>query len=242
MSGRLDQVVAMLSRVPTAGALVAPTSQARWDFSDATTLFTDEARTVGVSADGQTIKGVTDKSGNARHLSSAIGATYKTAIQNSLSVGLFDAVNDTLLSTYNLPNTFSIVATFKAIVTPGVGTTLYFCGDSNFTFSLGIQNTAGTLKWDIGSAYQFGVANTNWTNLSWQENFTGGVMYVNGAVSAQTGGAAYAGGAWANIGLGGLYGLTGYMNTYIGEFAVVDTANRAAEILYQGAKWGVTVV
>lgn len=75
-----------------------------YDFSDATTMFTDAAFTTPVSADGQTILSMRDKSGQGNDVTEALnGPTYKTAIQNGLSVGRGDGVNDVL--TDAAPNT-----------------------------------------------------------------------------------------------------------------------------------------
>lgn len=61
-----------------------------YDFSDIGTLFQDTARATPVTADGQLIGSMFDKSGNANHLTrGGIGGTeptYKAAIKNGLSV------------------------------------------------------------------------------------------------------------------------------------------------------------
>ncbi len=71
------------------------------DFSDITTLFLDAAKTMPVTADGDVIGAVEDKSGNGNDATQATTANkplHKTAIQNSLSIGRFDGVNDILVT------------------------------------------------------------------------------------------------------------------------------------------------
>lgn len=62
-----------------------------WDFSDVSTLFQDTARTNPITADGQNILGVNDKSGNGHHVDggggiSFGGSDYKENIHNGHSV------------------------------------------------------------------------------------------------------------------------------------------------------------
>lgn len=70
-----------------------------YEFTDPTTMFTDAGATL-VSADGQSIYQINDKSGNGRHLTQATAANrplYKTGILPSgRSIGRFDGTNDSM--------------------------------------------------------------------------------------------------------------------------------------------------
>jgi hypothetical protein len=99
----------------TAPDAIGGTIVAWWDFSDITTLFKDTARTDPATASGDLIKGVTDKSGNAFHLSEATNPpTFRTAPSPSINGKAcleFDGVNDKLLST----NTKALVTRTNSI-------------------------------------------------------------------------------------------------------------------------------
>jgi hypothetical protein len=94
------------------------------DFSDVSTLFQDAARTSAVTADGQEILGVADKSGTGNHASGAAGTSplYKVNIQNGKSIALFDGVDNLLsgtLTATNNNNTVFIV--YQNIAAGGTG-------------------------------------------------------------------------------------------------------------------------
>jgi hypothetical protein len=92
----------VMSKTPSQVANLA----AWFDASDATTLYKDAGVTL-VSADGDAIAQINDKSGNSRVLSGGGGAAkplYKINIQNGLSIVRFDGADDILSSVWTNAN------------------------------------------------------------------------------------------------------------------------------------------
>lgn len=91
--------------------------QGAWfDPSDITTLFQDDAGTVPVTADGQTVGMMRDKSGNGHHalqVTAGSRPTYRTA--GGLSWLQFDGTDDFMVT-----NAVDLTATDKATVFAGV--------------------------------------------------------------------------------------------------------------------------
>jgi hypothetical protein len=92
------------------------------DASDATTIFEDTGGTDAAEADDLVAR-LSDKSGNGRHFTQSTSGhrpTYKTAVQNGLSVVRFDGVNDWLdLSFSNAVTAQTFVAVFLQSGTQG---------------------------------------------------------------------------------------------------------------------------
>jgi len=121
--------------------------EAWWDFSDATALWEDTGGTDAVDIDGDFILRADDKSGNGYHVTEATnGPTYKTGIQNGLSIARFDGTDDSLfrtgISTLHMAG-FTIAAVFNPVTS--------VTNDGVFSLAL----TGGT---DWGSADGFNLS------------------------------------------------------------------------------------
>lgn len=119
-----------------------------WDWSDSSQLYTDSGLTTLVSADGDPIGGIKDKSGSNYHLVQTDGTKkglYKTNIQNGKSVGRTDGVNDCW-------QVASSTALFNCLHYGGA--TVFFAQKvgttNNATTSLGIFGNNGGASSQIG--------------------------------------------------------------------------------------------
>lgn len=107
------------------------------DFSDITTLFTDSAGTTPVTADGNPIGKVNDKSGNNNHATQGTTGnkpTYKTGIQNGLSVGRGDGGDTLNLSPINV-----------------AAISVFVIGANSANLNRRYYSQAGTGQYDFGS-------------------------------------------------------------------------------------------
>lgn len=209
-----------------------------WDFSDITTLFQDVARSIPVTANNDLIFGVTDKSGNANHLSASSNAQYKTNIQNGKSVALFSVAQ--LQHPYNasdLNHSVFVVARkiteqtgYRGIYAHGddaSGVMMLMRGDTDNwgTFGIGFQpanSTISALAFSLmemvrggsgdGAFYLNGVADGTYSSTAGQ-----GVKHVGGLTNQDT-------------------------NMYLAEVLVFASAlsdvNRQAVEDYIMGKWG----
>lgn len=74
-----------------------------WDFTDKAYIFTDTSRTTAVTADGDAIKGVTDRSGKGNHISQGTATTWPVYKDTSPTQarGQFDGTDDIITRTYD---------------------------------------------------------------------------------------------------------------------------------------------
>lgn len=88
-----------------------------WDFSDISTLYQDSGKTTAVSADGDPIGAAVDKSGTGNDITQGTTAakpTYKTAIQNGLSVARYDGGDFLARTAALMTNSFTAIVFYQA--------------------------------------------------------------------------------------------------------------------------------
>ena len=159
--------------------------QVWYDFSDISTLYQDSGKTTPVTSDGDVIGCVADKSGNGNDATQSTTAnkpTYKTGIQNGLSIGRGDGSDDYMLldSTMTL-STFTIAG---AWIFNATGDSVWGDNDdcilqgTNATtissrMSGGSWLTQSTTKNPTGSFYVW--------NVTWAGSGGNHVIYQNGS-------------------------------------------------------------
>lgn len=202
------------------------------DFSLLSSLYTDSARSVAVSADGDVIGGVADQSGNAVHLSQPTAAAkpiYKTGILNGKSVARFDGVDDYAFGSLNPTfwTAMSLYGTFRTGASvSGTEEGVWSWAEAGFPGSgapvVLIQIGGGFIRCYVNATFQFATAvtpNTNYQfDLRW-DGTTWNFSLNRGSNQTYTGGA-------GNIGTSTtIYYGSGYpsaQNVDWGEFRVYD--------------------
>ena len=217
-----------------------------YDFSDPASLWEDTARTDPVDVDTDIIKGVTDKSGDGHHLSEATdGPTYRTGIQNGLSVARFDGTNDKLTSINTLgplaqPHTIFVVT----MITSGAASQFHVLDSSDGNrAAIHTPNTfqaalfAGSTITGTGSVRD-STARV-WTTIT---NGASSKLYLNGGTANATGNAGSQSFGIPIVGYG-----NGGGNLWPGdvhEILIYSGALSLSDINeignYLGTKWGIT--
>jgi hypothetical protein len=214
-----------------------------YDFSDVSTLWTNTTRTTPVTADGDVIKGVTDKSGNGRHLSEATNApTYRVNAAGGRSVSRYVATKylRNLSFTLNQPFTAFIVGD---VTVPA--TNQYFFDGEALNRALIASFSATAVRVYAGTILDQTIAN----NAMLTPHVIGAVY--NGASSRNvfdgtvvTGVAGVLGSTGITLGVAGDLS-TGPLTGDIAECLIYNTALSSADISevarYLGAKYGITV-
>lgn len=224
-----------------------------FDPSDSTTLYQNSSLTSPITADGQTVSGMADKSGNNYYATSTNGPTYKTNIVNGKSILRFNGSQWINNVSYPFPNTaYSIFAI-------GYLTTFYSGGGGyqrllqaypDGILFLGTLNSVvatftGTGGWQGGVAANS--ASYNWLG-SWylvQMHLTGSTLYPFVTGNAQSAKGSSSTGSFTNLNIGGANGAYSGQPWYgdIGEILVYNSyladVDRQKIEGYLAWKWGI---
>lgn len=211
-----------------------------YDFSDATTLFTD-AGTTPVSADGNTVYQVNDKTANGYNLQQSTSGdrpVYKVNIQNGLSV-IRAAATTEYLTRASTPDLTQPTSIFVVMVrASGSGYAIAVDGHSTLHW-VGTNGTAFRIASQTESANMNEAATNNWSIYSALFNNTGSSLKING-------GATKTGTTGTNKMTGIRIGAASNLAAWIGDIgeviiynAAVSAADRLLVESYLNAKWAV---
>lgn len=227
--------------------------QARFDFSDISTLWQDTGGTTQVNADGQKIQRIDDLSGNGYNATELVDSpTYKASIQNSLSVGRFDGTDDVLqgtaISNLIAADAYTIMAAVKYTTVGGGGIAGYdnegflsdaggYWGTMAYTGQAGAYNYDGTSDIAVAS-YTAG----NWMLIQTAHRSGNIEVRINGGAATSTASGNTLSLASSML-LGRHYNLY-YFDGDLGEALIYNTALSLSDINnvgdYLATKWGLS--
>jgi hypothetical protein len=156
-----------------------------WNFADVTKLFTDIAHTTPVTADADTIGAVLDTAGSGVYLVANADInrfTYKAGIQNGLSVGRADGVNDRLQGavTADASQTIFVIARKRNALEAANKNYWFF--QSNAQLFTNSDSSSGVNYFNgDGASKNLGGTPTNWNIIAVKyASNAAAVGYVNG--------------------------------------------------------------
>ncbi len=224
-----------------------------FDPSDASTLYQNSSLTTPVSADGQVVSGMADKSGNGFYATSTNGPNYKTNIVNGRSILRFNGSQWINNVSYPFPNT--------AYSDFAIGyLTTYYSGGGGYQrllqaypdgiFFLGTLNSVVATFTGVGG-WNGGVAanspSYNWLG-SWylvEMQLSGSTLYPYVTGNAQGTKGTSSTSSFTNLNIGGANGAYSGQPWYgdIGEILVFNSylsdSNRQIIEGYLAWKWGI---
>jgi hypothetical protein len=198
-----------------------------YDFADITSLFTNTTRTTPVTADGNAIAGVTDKSGTGNHLSQATAGsrpTFKAPIVGSKNGARFDGGDflDAAANSYAQPVTIFVAGKQNA-----TNVTNVFVGGVSADLNYAGVNSA---LWQMyaGTAQTASTADTSWHSHAAVYNGASSTLEVDG--TTKTIGGTVGTNALNIIRIGGTTTApTGNLTGDIGEVLIFNRALSAME-------------
>jgi len=215
-------------------------SPAMWfDFDDMTTLFQDSAGTIPVTAAGQPVGRVNDKSGRGRHMLQATAAARPIyTLDGGVGSLQFDGVDDAMSNADGafLPATADVFVALNNNNADNIWTTLQYA--SSFMGVAQSGNTGESPSGGVGGAVDFvnGVAVVPGSRGQFHTDMgsaIGKVWEVQGANL----------GSWSNLLLnspGSTFAFTGRMHSVFVSATLTD-ANRQKMRTYMATRAGITI-
>lgn len=211
-----------------------------WDFSDLSTLFKNTAKTTPVTANGDLIACVEDKSGANRNLLQAtesLRPQYEANAKNNLGVCTSSDQTNWLRATFTLAQPYSIYFVGKATFSTnrrlldGV-TAQAFMQSPNTTQLQMYAGSFGTASNKLSSA-TWGIVTTLWSGASSGWYLNNGTITSNNIGTNSPGGVTLFGSAAGGSQIAGSFGEV------IVVSSLLSTDDKSALITYLNNKWSI---